>query len=95
VPTRTKIGRDEPDTLVYSRRMAKARIPGRLAELTRARLLAPVMSDEGVVISAGSVGTIVATWRDGAAYEVEFGGLVVGLATVEAALLGPENDGKL
>ena len=44
----------------------------RFAELALVRLVRAVEDDEGRLIAAGSRGTIVATWAEGAAYEVEF-----------------------
>lgn len=56
-----------------------------LQDLDRVQLTAPVVSDDGDTIAAGSKGTVVGVWHDGAAYEVEFTHPVAGLATVEAA----------
>ncbi|WP_237480400.1 DUF4926 domain-containing protein [Lichenibacterium dinghuense] len=54
------------------------------ADLATVRLLRAVTTDEGVGIPAGTCGTVVAVYADGAAYEVEF---EAGLATVEAGAL--------
>jgi hypothetical protein len=61
--------------------------PRRIQELDRVVLLADVVGDDKVPVPAGSVGTVVAIWADGAAFEVEFTRPVDALATVEAALL--------
>lgn len=60
--------------------------PRVFADLDEVRLLAPVATREGEVVPAGSQGTIVATWAEGAAFEVEFD---QGLATVPSASLAP------
>ncbi len=49
------------------------------ADLDRVCVLGPVTTDEGEEVSAGTRGTVVAIYADGAAYEVEF---EAGLATV-------------
>lgn len=41
------------------------------AELDVVRLASAMTTDEGVDVPAGTRGTIVAVWGDGAAYEVE------------------------
>jgi hypothetical protein len=61
--------------------------PAPLAELSVVEVLRDVETDEGTVVPAGSRGTIVATWGEGAAYEIEFARPVVGLATVIASAL--------
>lgn len=61
-------------------------------DLDRVLLTADVITDDGDTISAGSAGTIVGVWRDGAAYEVEFTAPVAGLATVLPNVLRPLND---
>ena len=58
--------------------------PRAFADLDEVRLLAAVTTDDGVVVPAGPEGTVVATWAEGAAFEVEFD---QGLVTVEAASL--------
>lgn len=60
---------------------------GPVRELDRVALLADVVGDDEVNVPAGSVGTVVAVWGQGAAFEVEFTRPVDALATVEAALL--------
>ena len=61
--------------------------PARIEELDRVELLANVLGDDQVTVPAGSVGTVVAIWAGGAAFEVEFTQPVDALATVDAALL--------
>ena len=58
-----------------------------LCELDRVRVLADVEADEGVMVPAGSIGTVVAIWAGGAAYEVEFTRPVDALATIRLELL--------
>ena len=58
-------------------------------QLAVVRLVRAVEDDEGRLIEAGSRGTIVATWSEGAAYEVEFAHPFQALATVEAVDLEP------
>ncbi|OAS26163.1 hypothetical protein A5481_06795 [Methylobacterium platani] len=58
-----------------------------MEELDRVALLSDVVGDDQVTVPAGSVGTVVAIWAGGAAFEVEFTGPVDALATVNAALL--------
>ncbi|WP_342149981.1 DUF4926 domain-containing protein [Methylorubrum sp. SB2] len=58
-----------------------------LRELDRVELLADVLADEGAPVPLGSVGTVVAIWAGGAAFEVEFTRPVDALATVDAGLL--------
>jgi len=61
--------------------------PVRVEELDRVELLADVVGDDRVMVPAGSVGTVVAIWAGGAAFEVEFTWPVDALATVNAALV--------
>lgn len=61
--------------------------PVRIEELDRVELLADVLGDDRMAVPAGSIGTVVAIWAGGAAYEVEFTRPVDALATVNAALL--------
>jgi len=56
-------------------------------ELSVVEVLSAIRTDDGAEVPAGSRGTVVAEWGDGAAYEVEFARPVVGNATVRAALL--------
>ncbi|WP_375464114.1 DUF4926 domain-containing protein [uncultured Methylobacterium sp.] len=56
-------------------------------ELDRVALTAAVLTDGGHAIPAGTEGTVVGVWRDGAAYEVEFAHPAGALATVEAGHL--------
>ena len=55
-----------------------------LRELDRVALTAGLVTDEEIAIEAGTQGTVVGIWRDGAAYEVEFADPPGTLATVEA-----------
>ena len=64
--------------LTYTIEIAK---PHKFEDLASVRLLHAVETDEGEGVAAGTIGTVVGLWADGAAYEVEF---AVGLATVEA-----------
>jgi hypothetical protein len=57
------------------------------AELSVVELLTAIKTDDGADVPAGSHGTVVAEWGNGAAYEVEFARPVVGNATVRATLL--------
>ncbi|MCF4124007.1 DUF4926 domain-containing protein [Methylobacterium sp. SyP6R] len=61
--------------------------PSRIEELDRVELLADVLGDDQVTVPAGSIGTVVAIWAGGAAFEVEFTRPVDALATVDASLL--------
>lgn len=61
--------------------------PHRIQELDRVKLLADVLGDDMVTVPAGSIGTVVAIWSGGAAFEVEFTRPVDALATVEAVFL--------
>lgn len=56
-------------------------------ELSVVEVLAAIKTDDGTEVPAGTRGTIVADWGDGAAYEVEFARPVIGHATVQATLL--------
>lgn len=58
-----------------------------LRDLDDVCLLAEVVTDDGERIAAGTEGTVVGVWNDGAAYEVEFAEPAGALATVEAAHL--------
>lgn len=60
-----------------------------LRELSRVELTVAVVGDDGATVPAGSVGTVVAVWAHGAAYEVEFVRPVQELATVRADGLRP------
>ncbi|KQP93813.1 hypothetical protein ASF60_14275 [Methylobacterium sp. Leaf113] len=55
-----------------------------LRELDDVVLLADARTDDGTLIQAGTEGTVVAIWQDGAAYEVEFTEPEGALATVRA-----------
>ncbi|MCK2055630.1 DUF4926 domain-containing protein [Methylobacterium sp. 37f] len=55
-----------------------------LRELDDVVLLADARTDDGTLIQAGTEGTVVAVWQDGAAYEVEFAEPEGALATVRA-----------
>lgn len=57
------------------------------AEFSVVELLAAIKTDDGADVPAGSRGTIVAEWGNGAAYEVEFARPVAGNATVRSILL--------
>lgn len=71
------------DEVVYVR-LAKQTLP----ELACVILLADATTLEGELVPVGSEGTVVGSWSNGAAYEVEF--LVpVGVATVRAEDLRP------
>ena len=56
------------------------------ADLDLVCVLGPVMTDEGEEVPAGTRGTVVAIYADGAAYEIEF---EAGLATVDRMKLQP------
>ncbi len=54
-----------------------------LRDLDRVAITVAVVSDDGDTIPAGTEGTIVAVWRDGAGFEIEFADPPGALATVE------------
>ena len=56
--------------------------PGVFAELSVVAMLREVRTDDGAPVPAGTEGTVVAVYGDGAAYEVEFDEPVVGTAKV-------------
>ena len=58
-----------------------------IRELDRVTLARDVVGDEGQPVPAGSTGTVVAVWSGGAAFDVEFGGSLDALATVEAVAI--------
>ncbi len=58
--------------------------PKGFADLDLVRVAHDVVTDEGETVAAGTRGTIVSVYAEGAAYEVEFAG---GTATIEAAYL--------
>ena len=58
--------------------------PATFADLDLVRVTCAITTDEGETVPAGTRGTIVAVYRDGAAYEVEFS---AGVATIEALQL--------
>lgn len=64
-----------------------------LRDLDRVVLRVPVTTDDGDVMAAGTEGTVVGVWREGAAYEVEFAHPEGALATVEACDLRPIGSG--
>lgn len=75
------------ETYYLLRREAPA--PEPMPELSVVETLREVETDDGETVPAGSRGTVVATYEDGQAYEVEFARPVVGLATVLASALRP------
>ena len=70
IETCDRIGRSEPRT--------------DLRDLDRVALTVAAITDDGDTIAAGTEGTVVGVWREGAAYEVEFASPEGALATVEA-----------
>ena len=70
----------------YLMRRDEAR-PAPFADLSVVEILRDVDTDEGATVPAGSHGTIVATWNNGEAYEIEFARPVVGIATVTGSAL--------
>ena len=58
-----------------------------MRELDDVVLLADVTTDDGMVVSAGTEGTIVSEWPERAAFEVEFAEPEGALATVAATIL--------
>ena len=72
--------------VAVSRPHAEAR-PPLFAELSVVETLRPVETDDGEAVPAGSRGTIVAIYGDGAAYEVEFARPVIGNCTIRPELL--------
>ncbi|MCJ2012056.1 DUF4926 domain-containing protein [Methylobacterium sp. J-076] len=63
------------------------RIRPKFDDLDQVRVLAAVEADGGVVLPVGSIGTVVARWAHGVAFEIEFTAPIKALATVEARLL--------
>jgi hypothetical protein len=61
----------------------------RFRDLDSVLVTIPVTTDDGDLIPAGTEGTIVGIWRDGAAYEVEFAQPPGALATVASDDLAP------
>ncbi len=61
----------------------------RFRDLDSILVTIPVTTDDGDAIPAGTEGTVVGIWRDGAAYEVEFAQPPGALATVAADDLAP------
>ena len=55
--------------------------------MDRVVLIADAVTDGGDSVAAGTEGTVVGVWRDGAAYEVEFAEPEGALATIEAGQL--------
>lgn len=66
---------------VFSYRL-KPDTPATFADLDLVRLRSAVTTDDGDEVPAGTRGTVVAVYAEGAAYEVEF---TAGLATVSGA----------
>ena len=58
---------------------------GPVRELDRVRVLQAVTGDDDLTVPVGAMGTVVAVYADGAAFEVEFTEPVDTLATVDAA----------
>ena len=56
---------------------------GAIPELSLVALRRPREVEDGRIVPAGSVGTVVATWAMGKAYEVEFSKPFHALATIE------------
>lgn len=71
------------DPLFYAHRRPSEIGSQPLAELARVVILAPVQTMEGDEVGAGTEGTVVAVWQDGAAYDVEFAD-ALGPATIAA-----------
>ncbi len=61
--------------------------PPLFTELSVVETLRPVETDDGEAVPAGSHGTIVAIYGDGAAYEVEFARPVIGNCTIRPEIL--------
>lgn len=72
-------------SLVVNNRSAEERTPAGAAfrELDRVRTLIDVVGEDGEAVPAGSVGTVVAVWDAGAAFDVEFTRPIEGLAAIE------------
>ncbi len=66
--------------------------PSALPELSVVRLVRDVTTDEGGTLPAGSSGTIVGTFGDGEAYDVEFIEPLPALVTLAAAAIVPDTD---
>ena len=56
-------------------------------ELDRVRTLVEILGEEGEIVPAGSTGTVVAIWGEGASFEVEFTRPVETLAAIEPGSL--------
>lgn len=56
-------------------------------ELDRVRTLVEVRGEDGESVPAGSTGTVVAIWGEGASFEVEFTRPVEALAAIEPGSL--------
>lgn len=80
------------DTLYTMRREGADRRSAPLPELSRVVLLREVLDDGGVVVPAGSTGTVVAVWHGGEGYDVEFTMPRPVLVTVDAGSIGPHRE---
>lgn len=60
-----------------------------LSKRSRITLSAPVLSNNDVIVPAGTVGTVLAVVADGVAYDVEFAE-PAGVATVMVSLIRSE-----
>lgn len=69
------------DALFYIRKDEPA---SSFRDLDDVVLLSDAMTDDGITLPAGTEGTVVAVWRGGAAYEVEFAKPPGSLANVPA-----------
>ena len=76
-------------SLVVDSRPTTERAPADVAfrELDRVRTRADLVGEDGERVPAGSVGTVVAVWGGGAAFDVEFTRPVEALAAIAPDLL--------
>lgn len=72
-------------SLTLDSRLAASGGPEAMAfrELDRVRTLVEVRGEDGESVPAGSTGTVVAIWGEGASFEVEFTRPVETLAAIE------------
>lgn len=67
-----------PDLLYVGR----THIAAQIGELTRVALVEPVTAEDGFLLPAGCVGTVVGVWGRGEGFDVEFTSPVAALVTV-------------
>ncbi len=60
-----------------------------LQDLDRIRVLTDVEDEQGRIVPAGSVGTVVVSWAGGRAFEIDFTDPVEATASVERDVIEP------